>query len=170
MRSLAAGIMCFQELNERWTEEVAVFLGDAWEVESNPDCKLVTAISKSIMRDAAEHAHLKVFPNNGDATSKHRHWRRALCSKFVCNTTMMTVVVANVHTIAGSRDDDSISSHIPGKDPETRSRFKATALRNVIVQAYEALSGTSPASPPGGEGSCSLSATRISQGRLWTPS
>ena len=76
------------------------------------------------------------FSDLVDSWSKHRYWRRALETAFVCKRSGRLMSVVNLHVISGSEDNTVKSSVVPGTTPQERERFKSMALQNTLVQAH----------------------------------
>ena len=131
--------MCFQELSAMWREYVTkMCLNTGWTTHSDETMNTLTAIRNSAVKDVIADS-IYCFPLLVDRTNKHRGWRRALETKFVCRRSGQRMSVVNLHIISGTAQTDHASSKVPGCSKEARERFKSLALRNTLVQAHARL-------------------------------
>ena len=76
--------MCFQELSALWREYVSkMCLKIGWTTYSDETMNTLTAIRNSAVKDVIADS-IYCFPLLVDRTNKHRGWRRALETVFVC--------------------------------------------------------------------------------------
>ena len=128
--------MCFQELSRTWREYVSkMCLQVGWTTHSDETMNVLTAIRTSAVEDVTADS-IYFFPLPADRTNKHRGWRRALETVFVCRRSGQRMSVVNLHIISGTAQTDHASSKVPGSSREARERFKSMALRNTLFQAH----------------------------------
>ena len=137
MRSV--DVVCFQELSEVWRQYVSTMCFNAgWTTHGDEMMNVLTAIRTSAVANVTAKS-IYCFPSASDTNSKHRWWRTALETMFLCSRSGRRMSVVNLHIVSGSHESATWSSAVPGKNPESREKFKAEALKNTLRQAKEHL-------------------------------
>ena len=138
---MSVDVVCFQELSAYWRTFLSQeCFGVGWTKMFDTSMNVLTAIRTSAVTGMIAESIL-CFPDPADRTSKHRWWRRALETAFLCSRSGRLMSVVNLHIISGSRDDEKKSSVVPGDNSAARERFKMLAFKNTLVQAHKRLGG-----------------------------
>jgi hypothetical protein len=129
-------VVCLQELSRDWQDFVSVScFGEGWTTHNETCMNVLTAIRASAVSDVTAES-IACFSDLVGSWCKHRCWRRALETVFVCKRSGRLMSVVNLHVISGSEDNTVKSSVVPGTTPQERERFKSMALKNTLVQAH----------------------------------
>ena len=93
-------VMCFQELSQFWRDYVSkMCLHVGWTTYSDETMNVLTAIRTSAVEDVKADS-IYCFPEPSDRKNKHRGWRRALETVFVCRGSGQRMSVVNLHIIS----------------------------------------------------------------------
>ena len=114
-------VVCFQELSKFWRQFVSKECFEVgWTTHIDETMNVLTAIRTSAVGNVTADA-IDCFPDPLDKRNRHRGWRRALETVFLCSRSGRLMSVVNLHIISGSKDSDMKSSVVPGASPKRGS-------------------------------------------------
>ena len=132
-------VVCFQELSKFWRQFVSKECFEVgWTTHIDETMNVLTAIRTSAVGNVTADA-IDCFPDPLDKKNRHRGWRRALETVFLCRVSGRQMSVVNLHIISGTHHSNHKSSRIPGETKAQRLKFKSQALMNTVRQANERL-------------------------------